>query len=42
MRKMRLTVEQIVNLLKQFEVGVANGKTLLLMTEEKLLIGLAI
>jgi hypothetical protein len=39
MRKKRFTVEQIVNLLRQVEVGVANGKTLLLMTQEILLIG---
>ena len=33
------TAEQIVNLLRQVEVGVANGKTLLLMTQEELIIG---
>jgi hypothetical protein len=39
MRKKRFTAEQIVNLLRQIEVGVANGKTLLLMTQEELVIG---
>jgi hypothetical protein len=37
MRKKRFTVKQIV--LRQVEVGVANGKTLLLITQEDLLIG---
>lgn len=39
MRKKRFTVEQIVSLLSQIEVGAANGKKLLLMNQEILVIG---
>lgn len=39
MRKRRFTREQIVNPLRQVEVGVANGKMLLLMHQEELVIG---